>query len=43
VDRNDVARRQPKDFVFVDAIVRSPAGKADYRWATAQAASSAPG
>jgi fatty-acyl-CoA synthase len=33
----------PKDFVFVDAIVRSPAGKADYRWATAQAASSAPG
>jgi len=23
----------PKQFVFVDAIVRSPAGKADYRWA----------
>jgi acyl-CoA synthetase (AMP-forming)/AMP-acid ligase II len=26
----------PKDFVFVDQVVRSPAGKADYRWATAQ-------
>jgi acyl-CoA synthetase (AMP-forming)/AMP-acid ligase II len=23
----------PKQFVFVEAIVRSPAGKADYRWA----------
>jgi fatty-acyl-CoA synthase len=23
----------PKQFVFVDAVVRSPAGKADYRWA----------
>jgi len=23
----------PKAFVFVDSIVRSPAGKADYRWA----------
>ena len=23
----------PKDIVFVDEIVRSPAGKADYRWA----------
>ncbi len=29
-----VARyKLPKDFVFVDAVVRSPAGKADYRWA----------
>ncbi|MDZ7673625.1 MAG: acyl-CoA synthetase [Acidimicrobiales bacterium] len=28
----------PKDFVFVDSIVRSPAGKADYRWAKEQAA-----
>lgn len=27
----------PKDFVFVDRIVRSPAGKADYRWAREQA------
>jgi fatty-acyl-CoA synthase len=25
----------PKSFVFVDEIVRSPAGKADYRWARA--------
>jgi fatty-acyl-CoA synthase len=23
----------PKDFVYVDHIVRSPSGKADYRWA----------
>jgi fatty-acyl-CoA synthase len=28
----------PKDFVFVDEVVRSPAGKADYRWARAQVA-----
>jgi fatty-acyl-CoA synthase len=27
----------PKEFVFVDAIQRSPAGKADYRWARDQA------
>jgi 3-oxocholest-4-en-26-oate---CoA ligase len=27
----------PKAFVFVDEIVRSPAGKADYRWAAAVA------
>jgi fatty-acyl-CoA synthase len=27
----------PKSFRFVDEIVRSPAGKADYRWAKAQA------
>jgi 3-oxocholest-4-en-26-oate---CoA ligase len=27
----------PKDIVFVDKIVRSPAGKADYRWAKEQA------
>ena len=26
----------PKAFVFVDEIVRSPAGKADYRWAHAR-------
>jgi acyl-CoA synthetase (AMP-forming)/AMP-acid ligase II len=26
----------PKDFRFVDAIQRSPSGKADYRWAKAQ-------
>ena len=23
----------PKEFIFVDTVVRSPAGKADYRWA----------
>lgn len=29
-----VARyKLPKDYVFVDQIVRSPSGKADYRWA----------
>jgi acyl-CoA synthetase (AMP-forming)/AMP-acid ligase II len=34
-----VARyKLPKAFVFRDAIVRSPAGKADYRWAKEQAA-----
>ena len=33
-----VARyKLPKAFVFRDAIVRSPAGKADYRWAKEQA------
>jgi fatty-acyl-CoA synthase len=35
-----VARyKLPKAFVFVDAVVRSPAGKADYRWAKEQAVS----
>ena len=34
-----VARyKLPKAFVFRDAILRSPAGKADYRWAKEQAA-----
>jgi 3-oxocholest-4-en-26-oate---CoA ligase len=28
----------PKDVVFVDSVVRSPAGKADYRWAREQVA-----
>jgi 3-oxocholest-4-en-26-oate---CoA ligase len=28
----------PKGFVFVDLVVRSPAGKADYRWAREVAA-----
>ena len=31
----------PKAFRFRDAIVRSPAGKADYRWAKEQAAQDA--
>jgi fatty-acyl-CoA synthase len=30
----------PKTFVFVDEVVRSPAGKADYRWAKEVAAAS---
>jgi len=35
-----VARyKLPKGWVFVDQTVRSPAGKADYRWAKAQAES----
>ncbi len=37
-----VARyKLPKDVVFVEAIQRSPAGKADYRWARAQAETAA--
>ena len=36
-----VARyKLPKTFIFVDTVVRSPAGKADYRWAKETAASS---
>jgi len=31
----------PKAFVHVDHVVRSPSGKADYRWAAAQAAGTA--
>jgi fatty-acyl-CoA synthase len=31
------AYKLPKVFVFVDEIVRSPSGKADYRWAKATA------
>jgi acyl-CoA synthetase (AMP-forming)/AMP-acid ligase II len=27
----------PKAFLFLDEIVRSPSGKADYRWAKEQA------
>jgi acyl-CoA synthetase (AMP-forming)/AMP-acid ligase II len=37
-----VARyKLPKAFVFVDEVVRTPAGKADYRWAAQVVASSA--
>ncbi|HVV35387.1 MAG TPA: acyl-CoA synthetase [Acidimicrobiales bacterium] len=32
----------PKAFKFVDHVQRSPSGKADYRWAKAQAAGEAP-
>ena len=31
------AYKLPKAFVFVDEILRSPSGKADYRWARATA------
>ena len=33
----------PKAFIFRDTIVRSPAGKADYRWARTQAEATLPG
>jgi acyl-CoA synthetase (AMP-forming)/AMP-acid ligase II len=33
--------KQPKAFVFVDKVMRSPSGKADYRWAKETAAGSA--
>ena len=36
-DKNDAS----KQFVFVDSVMRSPSGKADYRWAKELAASSA--
>jgi fatty-acyl-CoA synthase len=37
-ERHIARYKLPKAFVFVPEIVRSPAGKADYRWAKAQAA-----
>lgn len=36
-ERHVARYKLPKAFVFVDAIQRSPAGKADYRWASATA------
>ena len=33
----------PKAFIFVDTVVRSPAGKADYRWAKETAVASVDG
>jgi fatty-acyl-CoA synthase len=43
VAADHIARyKLPKDVVFVDDIVRSPAGKADYRWARQIAQQSAP-
>jgi fatty-acyl-CoA synthase len=43
VAADHIARyKLPKDIVFVDEIVRSPAGKADYRWARQIAAQSTP-
>ncbi|MCU0259911.1 MAG: acyl-CoA synthetase [Ilumatobacteraceae bacterium] len=40
-ERHIARYKLPKAVVFVDEIVRSPSGKADYRWATAVAAESA--
>ena len=40
--RKHIARyKLPKGFVFIDEILRSPNGKADYRWAKAQVHASA--
>jgi acyl-CoA synthetase (AMP-forming)/AMP-acid ligase II len=36
-ERHIARYKLPKDIVFVEKIVRSPAGKADYRWAREQA------
>ena len=37
-ERHVARYKLPKHFVFVDEIVRSPSGKADYRWAKSVAA-----
>ena len=36
-ERHVARYKLPKAFVFVDAIQRSPSGKADYRWAKERA------
>ena len=36
-ERHIARYKLPKAIVFVDRVVRSPAGKADYRWAREQA------
>jgi fatty-acyl-CoA synthase len=38
-ERHIARFKLPKSFVFVDKVMRSPAGKADYRWAREQVAS----
>jgi acyl-CoA synthetase (AMP-forming)/AMP-acid ligase II len=38
-ERHIARYKLPKVFVFVDEVVRSPSGKADYRWAKQIAAS----
>ena len=37
-ERHVARYKLPKAFVFVDKVVRSPSGKADYRWAKTMAA-----
>ena len=41
-ERHVARYKLPKQFVFVSEILRSPAGKADYRWAKQQAIDAAP-
>ncbi len=41
-ERHIARYKLPKAFVFVDEVVRSPSGKADYRWAKQIAASPPP-
>ncbi len=41
-ERHIARYKLPKAFVFVDEVVRSPSGKADYRWAREIAASPPP-
>ena len=38
-ERHIARYKLPKQIVFVDEVVRSPSGKADYRWAKQIAAS----
>ncbi len=40
-ERHIARYKLPKAFVYLDEIVRSPAGKADYRWAREQAVAAA--
>ncbi len=42
-ERHIARYKLPKAFVFVAEVVRSPSGKADYRWAKRIAASAVPG
>lgn len=41
-ERHIARYKLPKDIIFVDEVVRSPSGKADYRWAKAVAAEGSP-
>ena len=41
-ERHIARYKLPKAFVFVEEVVRSPSGKADYRWAKEIAASQPP-
>jgi fatty-acyl-CoA synthase len=41
-ERHIARYKLPKAFVFVEEVVRSPSGKADYRWAKEIAAAQPP-